>query len=150
VDGNDVLAMYLATKEAIDRARSGQGPTLVEAVTYRMLMHTTADDPTRYRSKEEYEMWVNRDPLKRFRTYLERKGIWTQEYQEELEVEAKAHIDAAIERAESLSDLEPPVLFEHLFDDMTDNLLEQLEYLEESLATKEVEEDSEQIQGGFP
>lgn len=150
VDGNDVLAMYLATKEAIDRARAGDGPTLIEAVTYRLLMHTTADDPTRYRTEEEQADWEDRDPLKRFRAYLEGRGIWTGEWQDTLEREAKATIDAAIERAETLSELSPEVLFEHMFEEMPDNLLEQLEYLEESLANKEVEEDADQIQGGFP
>jgi pyruvate dehydrogenase E1 component alpha subunit len=150
VDGNDVLAVYLASKEAIERARNGDGPTLIEAVTYRLLMHTTADDPTRYRTEEEQAEWDAQDPLPRFRTYLEGKGIWTPEWQDQLEKEAKTTIDQAIERAEGLSELEPEVLFEHIFEEMPDNLLEQLEYLEESLANKEVEEDSERIQGGFP
>jgi pyruvate dehydrogenase E1 component alpha subunit len=150
VDGNDVLAMYLATSEAFDRARDGEGPTLIEAVTYRLLMHTTADDPTRYRTEEEQAYWEDRDPIKRFRAYLEGKGIWTPEWQEELESKAKAQIDSAIERAESLPPLEPSVLFEHMYEELPDNLLEQLEYLEESIATQEVEEDAEQIKGGFP
>jgi pyruvate dehydrogenase E1 component alpha subunit len=150
VDGNDVLAMYLATKEAIDRARAGDGATLIEAVTYRLLMHTTADDPTRYRTEEEQADWEARDPIKRFKVYLESKGIWTPEWQSDLEVEAKATIDDAIEKAENLTELSPEVLFEHMYEEMPDNLLEQLEYLEESLANKEIEEDAEQIQGGFP
>jgi len=150
VDGNDVLAMYLATKEAIDMARAGGGATLIEAVTYRLLMHTTADDPTRYRTEEEQAEWEGKDPLKRFRAYLENKGIWTPEWQTKLEVKAKATINDAVDKAESLSDLSPEVLFEHMFEDMPDNLLEQLEYLDESIANKEIEEDAEQIQGGFP
>jgi TPP-dependent pyruvate/acetoin dehydrogenase alpha subunit len=150
VDGNDVLAMYMATKEAIERARSGGGATLIEAVTYRLLMHTTADDPTRYRTEEEQRYWEDRDPLKRFRAYLEGRGMWDQGWQDELEARAKELIDAAIGKAEGLPDLEPVALFEHMYEEMPDNLLEQLEYLEESIATKEVEEDAEQIQGGFP
>jgi pyruvate dehydrogenase E1 component alpha subunit len=150
VDGNDVLAMYLATKEAIDRARAGDGPSLIEAVTYRLLMHTTADDPTRYRTEEEQTEWEDRDPLKRYRSYLESSGIWTTEWQAELEAEAKGVIDDAIAKAEDLEELGPEVLFEHMFEEMPDNLLEQLEYLEESIETKEVEEDADQIQGGFP
>jgi pyruvate dehydrogenase E1 component alpha subunit len=150
VDGNDVLAMYLATREALDRAKAGDGPTLIEAYTYRLLMHTTADDPTRYRTEEEQARWEAREPLKRFRAYLEGKGIWTKEWEAELAEDAKAMIDAAIERAEGLPPLEPSVLFENMFEEMPDNLLEQLEYLEESLGTKEVEEDSSRIEGGFP
>jgi pyruvate dehydrogenase E1 component alpha subunit len=150
VDGNDVLAMYLATKEAIDRARDGGGATLIEAVTYRLLMHTTADDPTRYRTEEEQAYWEDRDPLERFRAYLESRGIWTQEWQDELDAKVKAFIDEAVEKAENLSELPPSVLFDHMFEEMPDNLLEQLEYLEESIANKEIEEDAVQIQGGFP
>ena len=63
VDGNDILAVYLAAQEAVERARAGGGPTLIECVTYRMMMHTTADDPKRYRSDEEVEGWSHRDPL---------------------------------------------------------------------------------------
>ena len=63
VDGNDILAAYVAAKEAVDRARAGDGPTLIECVTYRLAMHTTADDPKRYRSEEEVEQWRKRDPI---------------------------------------------------------------------------------------
>ena len=113
-------------------------------------MHTTADDPTRYRSAEEHVEWEARDPLVRFRAYLERMGIWDQDMQDSLEARAKETIDEAVERAETLSDLEPLVLFEHMFEEMPDNLLEQLEYLEDSIATREVEEDADSIRGGFP
>ena len=70
VDGNDVLAMYAATKEAVDRARNGEGPTLIESYTYRLSDHTTSDDWRKYRSKEEVAEWERKDPLKRFRSYL--------------------------------------------------------------------------------
>ncbi len=76
VDGNDALAVYQAVREAADRARAGEGPTLIEAVTYRMLMHTTADDPTRYRSDDEVAAWEAKDPLIRFKKFLTDKGIW--------------------------------------------------------------------------
>jgi pyruvate dehydrogenase E1 component alpha subunit len=66
VDGNDILAVYAAAKEAVDRARSGGGPTMIECVTYRMTMHTTADDPKRYRTEDEVEAWKKKDPLIRF------------------------------------------------------------------------------------
>ena len=75
VDGNDVLAMITATNQAIERARAGLGPTLIEAVTYRMSLHTTADDPRVYRSDQEVEYWKTRDPLPRFETYLRNKGV---------------------------------------------------------------------------
>ena len=72
VDGNDVLACYAVMAEAAARARAGEGPTLIEAITYRMGPHTTSDDPSRYRSAEEVEEWAARDPISRYRTYLER------------------------------------------------------------------------------
>ncbi len=70
VDGNDVLAVYAALKKAVDSARAGDGPTFVECVTYRMGPHSSSDDPTRYRSDEEVEMWRKRDPIERFERYL--------------------------------------------------------------------------------
>src|SRR5213594_3206065 len=75
VDGNDVLAVYAATREAVDRARAGDGPTLLECVTYRLAMHTTADDPKKDRTEEEVAMWEHKDPLTRFRAYLEKKDL---------------------------------------------------------------------------
>src|SRR3972149_4910605 len=76
VDGNDVLAVYAVTQEALERGRAGQGPTLIEAQTYRYGPHTTADDPTRYRKSEEVEEWKVRDPILRLRRFLMTKGIW--------------------------------------------------------------------------
>ena len=78
VDGNDVLACFAVMGEAAARARAGDGPTLIEAVTYRMGPHTTSDDPSRYRAADEVDLWRTRDPLARYRTYLEREGVWTQ------------------------------------------------------------------------
>ena len=75
VDGNDVLAVYAATAEAVNRARSGGGPTFIECVTYRIMMHTTADDPKKYRSEEEVELWKQKDPLLRYQKYLQKKKI---------------------------------------------------------------------------
>jgi len=115
VDGNDALAVYLATKEALDRARAGGGPTLIEAVTYRLMKHTTADDPGRYQSESELQEWWRRDPLPRFRTYLEDKGFWDADRQAALEDEVKAEIDAAIQTLEGRSDLAPDAQFEHVF-----------------------------------
>ena len=79
VDGNDLLAVYTAAKEAVDRARAGGGPSFIECVTYRLSMHTTADDPKRYRKDEEVAQWVKRDPIVRFRKYLGDKGLLTDE-----------------------------------------------------------------------
>src|SRR5256712_7742001 len=75
VDGNDVLAVYAVAREAVDRARAGEGPTLIECVTYRLGVHTTADDPTKYRAEEEVRAWEQKDTLTRFRAYLEQKDL---------------------------------------------------------------------------
>lgn len=115
VDGNDVLAVYQATREALGRARAGNGPTLIEAVTYRLMMHTTADDPGRYQPEGELQEWWRRDPLPRFRTYLEDKGFWSADRQARLDEEIKAEIDAAVQTLESREDLAPDAQFEHVY-----------------------------------
>lgn len=100
IDGNDILGVYAATKEAADRARAGGGPTLIEAVTYRMQGHSSSDDPTRYRSSDEVAMWAQRDPLARFRNYLVKKGLWSAAQEEKLVAELQDEISQAIAAAE--------------------------------------------------
>jgi 2-oxoisovalerate dehydrogenase E1 component len=116
VDGNDVLAVYRATREALERARRGEGPTLIEALTYRVMMHTTSDDPTKYRSEEEVQEAWKREPLIRFRRYLEGKGIWNDDLQAGLETRVRAEVEAAIQAAEARPpSLKPDACFDHLF-----------------------------------
>jgi pyruvate dehydrogenase E1 component alpha subunit len=115
VDGNDLLAMYKATREALDRAYGGEGPTLIEAVTYRLMMHTTADDPKKYRSEEEVQQWWQRDPIPRFRQYLESKGIWNQSLQGDLEAEIKKEVEAAVNEFEEKTYFKPDSPFDHVF-----------------------------------
>ena len=117
IDGNDVVAVLVAVREAADRARRGDGPSLVEAVTYRVGPHTTADDPTRYRDEAEAEGWVDRDPLERVRLLLEKAGGWDQTWQDELEVAASKTIEDAVEWAESV----PAPTFEEMLDRMYAN-----------------------------
>ena len=150
VDGNDILAVYVATRDALERARKGEGPTFIEAFTYRSLMHTTADDPTRYRTEEEQNEWDLKDPLKRFRKYLKNRGIWSEGWEKELEKKAKDLIKESVKRAESLPEHEVEELFVHLYEEIPDNLREQMEYLKRSLEKKEIEEDDSGIEGGFP
>lgn len=115
VDGNDVLAVYRVTKDAIERARRGEGPTLIESVTYRMGPHSSSDDPTRYRDPRDEEAWKRRDPLDRFRRYLEDRGIWTREKEAELQAELDAEIGAAIEAAEKAGPPSPQSIIEDVY-----------------------------------
>jgi pyruvate dehydrogenase E1 component alpha subunit len=127
VDGNDILAVYAAAKEAVDRARAGGGATLVECVTYRLAVHTTADDPKRYRSDAEVEAWRRRDPIPRFQSYLTAKGLLSEEVVKAEEAAIAAEIQAAVERAEEeMKNLGDPLLmFEHAYAEMPDYLKEQ-------------------------
>ena len=101
VDGNDVLGVYVAMREAVERARAGEGPTLLEAVTYRMQGHSSSDDPTRYRGADEVAAWARKDPLARFRTYLTARGAWTDAKEAALVERLNADISEAIAAAEA-------------------------------------------------
>ncbi len=101
VDGMDPIAMYLATRIAVRRARKGQGPTLIEAMTYRYGPHATADDPTLYRSREEEEKWRKRDPIERLRLFLEGRGEWDERVGEKVAQETADQVEAAITAIES-------------------------------------------------
>jgi pyruvate dehydrogenase E1 component alpha subunit len=121
VDGNDLLAVYAASREAVDRARGGGGPTLIECVTYRLAMHTTADDPTRYRSEEEVREWERKDPLTRFRLYLEKKGL----LEEGVEQRVDEQIAEAVRRFEALAVADPLAMFDHVYAEPPAHLREQ-------------------------
>lgn len=127
VDGNDILAVYAAAKEAVAKARTGDGPTLIECVTYRLMMHTTADDPKRYRSNEEVEKWNKRDPLPRFRKYLMDKGLLSDAEIKAVESEVLDKIQAAVDRAEKQMETlgNPMDMFEHAYAEMPPYLKEQ-------------------------
>jgi pyruvate dehydrogenase E1 component alpha subunit len=111
VDGNDLFAVYVATREAVARARAGEGPTLIECVTYRLGVHTTADDPTKYRSDDEVKAWEKKDPLTRLVPYLERKGLVGAGLEEEIDAE----IAAAVQRFESTPPPDPVTIFDHVY-----------------------------------
>lgn len=127
VDGNDVLAVYAVCWEAVERAREGGGPTLIEAVTYRLGPHTTSDDPTRYRSQEEVEEWKGKDPLPRFQRYLQAKGIWDEELEAQVRQEAEAQVEDAIRWAEKVGPPDPATIFEDVYAETPWNLREQRE-----------------------
>lgn len=114
IDGNDVLAVHEATAAARARAIAGEGPTLIEAVTYRLGPHTTADDPSRYVPEEELAQARAGDPMVRFRRLLEEKGLWDDAVQEAAEKEAHAVMDAAVEAAEAMP-VAPDAFFNHVY-----------------------------------
>jgi pyruvate dehydrogenase E1 component alpha subunit len=95
VDGNDLFAMFAATRDAVRRAREGEGPTLLEAMTYRLGLHTTADDPTRYEPREMHDLWVNRDPLLRMQRYLKSKRVVDDAALERIEAEVREELRVA-------------------------------------------------------
>ncbi len=115
VDGNDVLACYEAMKTAVDRARAGQGPTLIECRTYRFHPHTSDDDDRTYRTREEVEAAKKKDPLVTFAAYLKRIGLMDDDMAEALRVELKAEVDAAVDEAWNAPDPEPGSALRHVF-----------------------------------
>ena len=133
VDGNDLFAVIAATKEAVEKARSGGGPTLIEGVTFRFGPHTTADDPTKYRTEAEIEPWKPLDPFVRLRLYLKGKGLWSEEIEQKTAEEAQKQIDEAVKEAEAVPPPELEDIFKYVFAEMTPQLKEQLEYLKSTL-----------------
>lgn len=120
VDGNDVMAVYAATREAVERAESGAGPTLIEAKTYRLGAHNTSDEPRRYRENDAVSEWEERDPIIRLRRYLEAQGLWDDKRDEDFRREALAEIDAEFSKALSVAGTRSPeMLFEHLYAEPT-------------------------------
>jgi pyruvate dehydrogenase E1 component alpha subunit len=133
VDGNDLFAVIAATKEAVNKARAGGGPTLIEGVTFRFGPHTTADDPTKYRTEKEIAPWKPLDPLVRLKFYLKGKGLWTEEVEQRMTEEAQKEIDQAVKDAEAVPAPAPDEIFMSVFAEMTPQLKEQLEYLKSTL-----------------
>jgi pyruvate dehydrogenase E1 component alpha subunit len=125
VDGNDVIAVRHAVGQAIERARAGDGASVVEALTYRMTDHTTADDASRYRSAEAVsERWAA-DPIPRLRTFLAEVGIWSKADEEQLIEAVNGEIDAAVERYLSARPQPPEAMFDYLYAELPRALAEQ-------------------------
>src|SRR5690349_5221556 len=137
VDGNDVLASYAVTKAALNRAREGQGPTFVEAYTYRMGAHTTTDDPTRYRLSDDVERWRLKDPIERVKAYLQRNGLVDQQFFDDLDAEAKELGHHLREGCKALPDPKPMDQFGYVFSEMTDEIREQRDEFATYLASFE-------------
>jgi pyruvate dehydrogenase E1 component alpha subunit len=133
VDGNDAFAVYKATREALDKARSGNGPTLIECVTYRMGDHTTSDDAQRYRTSRELEEWTRRDPIERLRKYMKKNDLWTNDYENKIQADAAEKVRIAVEEFESVKPPEIKDLFAWTYAELTPNLKKQYEDLARSI-----------------
>jgi pyruvate dehydrogenase E1 component alpha subunit len=127
VDGNDLFAVTAAAREAVERARAGGGATLIEAVTYRMSNHTTADDASRYREPAELEQWRRRDPILRVRRYLTERGALDEAADKRLREECKAAVYDAVKRAEGIARPDRRDIFRHVYAEMPPTLIEQME-----------------------
>ncbi len=125
VDGNDMFAVFKATREALDRARAGGGPSFIEAVTYRLADHTTADDARRYRDTEELEAWQAKDPIIRHRRYLESKGLWDDEKQAKTEARAKKIVKEVVKAAEGIEKPTFEDIFNYTFAEIPESILRQ-------------------------
>jgi len=127
VDGNDVLAVYKATREAVDKARKGQGPSMIECITYRMGPHSTSDDPNKYRTKEEIETWKRKDPIERFKAYLMRKGVLNEAAESSMRSDIDAEISSVIQQEEKVSKPSIDTMFNDVYGGpLNSNLREQL------------------------
>ena len=126
MDGNDVFAVYAAAVEALERAREGGGPTLIEAVTYRLGDHTTADDASRYRKDEEVAEWEARDPISRLKKYMESNNMWDDAREEALAEEVQAWIDLQVANLEEMPPQDPRDIFSHMYAEMPPHLKEQM------------------------
>ena len=129
VDGNDVLAVTKVTRDALAKARAGGGPTLIEAVTYRMGPHSTSDDPTRYRSEEEIAEWAKRDPVRRFTGHLQQVGILDEKTATVFAEEAREEVARVVKECESAPPVPPESLVEDVYAEMPWHLIEQRKWL---------------------
>ena len=125
VDGNDYFAMYKAIQESIKVCEAGEGPVLIEAVTYRKGAHTTSDDPTKYRTKEEEEQWDLKDPLKRLKSYLIAKKIWSEKEEEKVIEQYKVEVDRQFIEAENYGPYPKEDIFKYMYAEMPDDLKDQ-------------------------
>jgi pyruvate dehydrogenase E1 component alpha subunit len=141
VDGNDIFAVYKAHKIAVDRAREGLGPSFIEAVTYRMRDHTTADDARRYRPADELQAWSKRDPLHRTRKFLESKGQWNAQEQSRAEEKYRAQVQEIIKQAMETPTPQNSDVFDYVFAELPCQLRKQ----RDTMRTDSIGQDPEQI-----
>jgi len=127
VDGNDIFAVYKVAKEAVDKARKGKGPTLIEAVTYRLGDHSTSDDAKRYRSQKEVEKWLKKDPVLRLEKYMKSHKMLTDAYKKQVAKKAKDLVEKEVEKYESYPHAKKKDIFSYMFKEMTPRLKEEYE-----------------------
>jgi pyruvate dehydrogenase E1 component alpha subunit len=137
VDGNDFFAVYRAAQEAIAHAKAGNGPVLIEALTYRKGAHTTSDDPSLYRTREEEEEWEKKDPVKRLRSYLVSQGLWKEEQDEPLLESFKKEVDKEFAVYENYPAYKLEDVFKYNYKDMPEDLKQQQMAYEKFLNWKE-------------
>jgi pyruvate dehydrogenase E1 component alpha subunit len=125
VDGNDILAVYDVMQQAVVRARAGEGPTLVETLTYRIGAHTTADDPTRYRDSAEVEAWRAKDPIVRFQRFLMRRHLLTEEQVQQITADLEEEINEAVREAEATPPMRPDSFFDYTMAELPPRLREE-------------------------
>ncbi|MEO6941403.1 MAG: thiamine pyrophosphate-dependent enzyme, partial [Terrimesophilobacter sp.] len=140
VDGNDIAAVYAVVTEALERARSGGGPTMIECLTYRIEPHTNSDDPSRYRDAADVELWKTRDPVARLERYLRSKGALDDELRKSIEDESE-RIAAAMRAAMNQEPvLDPVELFEHVYNEPRASLVAQRDALKAELDAEALHE----------
>ena len=135
VDGNDVLAVYEAVAEAAERARNGAGPTLIEALTYRLTPHSSSDDPSRYRDEATYQKWLKRDPVEIFRRHLRSRRIVTEAWEAKVQAELDAEVEVAIKEAEAASLPAPETMFYDVYETIPQLLKDQAKAMRATLET---------------
>lgn len=133
VDGNDVFAVYTAVQEAMKKARNGEGPSLIEAMTYRMGDHTTADDAKKYRPQEEVDQWELKSPLLRMMKYMIHQNLWSEDKDDVLRDELTGQIEDAVEKWRTADPMSPLEMFNHMYKVMPQNLREQQAFLKQEV-----------------
>ena len=128
VDGNDIIALHQVMENAIERARKGEGPSVIEAITYRLCDHTTADDATRYRGEEEVKAAWDKEPVERLRRYMESQNIWDEQKEQNWLSECSAKVEEQVNAYLDTQPQPPETMFEFMFEEIPHDLAEQREY----------------------
>lgn len=150
VDGNDLFAVYSVISQALESARAGEGPTLIECVTYRISDHTTADDAKRYRNQEEVDAWTKKDPVDRVKNYMLKQKMWDAKKEELLQQQVAALVSAHVKAYEDEPAADPKEIFAYTFATMTPQLQEQYQSLVDVTGQKKNPNILEKVEGGFP